>query len=342
MAKFRSLFDKNKVVETFGGGLADKFGIVPFSVLDARQGEWQSRKAAWLSLGIKSEVGRGENLLKFSDTVLQPDKKKREAAKQHKAIPGGDTGPNSAYKFKTDAGYKTQNEIEEGVGSTGTSIFDPVLCEFFYRFFVPKGGTIIDPFAGGSVRGVVASRLGFRYHGIDLRSEQVEANRIQAKKLCEGFPKPEWITDDARNVKKYFEQESMDAIFSCPPYVDLERYSDDPRDISTLGWEAFAPEYNTIIKRTARRLKNNRFAAFVVGEVRGKDGTCVGFVPGTIKAFAEAGLTLYNDAVLITSVGSLAMRAGKSFETTRKLGRTHQYCLIFVKGDPRKAADACK
>ena len=39
--------------------LAERFVVPPFSVLDARQGYWQERKRAWLSLGIKSELGRG-------------------------------------------------------------------------------------------------------------------------------------------------------------------------------------------------------------------------------------------------------------------------------------------
>jgi hypothetical protein len=39
--------------------LSDRFLIVPFSVLDARQGAWQNRKREWLALGIKSEIGRG-------------------------------------------------------------------------------------------------------------------------------------------------------------------------------------------------------------------------------------------------------------------------------------------
>lgn len=43
--------------------LADRFGIPPFSVLNAREGWWQGRKRAWLALGIKSELGRGENLI---------------------------------------------------------------------------------------------------------------------------------------------------------------------------------------------------------------------------------------------------------------------------------------
>jgi hypothetical protein len=41
--------------------LADRFGVPPFSVLDARQGYWQARKRTWLAYGIQSELGRGAN-----------------------------------------------------------------------------------------------------------------------------------------------------------------------------------------------------------------------------------------------------------------------------------------
>lgn len=39
--------------------MADKFGIPPFTVLNAREGWWQDRKKAWIALGIQSELGRG-------------------------------------------------------------------------------------------------------------------------------------------------------------------------------------------------------------------------------------------------------------------------------------------
>ena len=41
------------------GNLSDRFMIPPFTVLNAREGWWQSRKKAWLAIGIKSELGRG-------------------------------------------------------------------------------------------------------------------------------------------------------------------------------------------------------------------------------------------------------------------------------------------
>ena len=46
----------------FGGALGDRFMIPPFTVLNAREGWWQERKRAWIALGIKSELGRGENI----------------------------------------------------------------------------------------------------------------------------------------------------------------------------------------------------------------------------------------------------------------------------------------
>jgi hypothetical protein len=85
------------------------------------------------------------------------------------------------------------------VGS-GTSIFDPVVCEIAYRWFCPPGGTVLDPFAGGSVRGIVASRLGRRYVGIELRAEQVAANVAQLH-LADG-PEPEWRQGDAREITR--------------------------------------------------------------------------------------------------------------------------------------------
>jgi hypothetical protein len=71
------------------GSLAERFGIPPFSVLNAREGWWQDRKRAWLALGIASEVGRGENLLKMSDTMLEPDPEKRAAMQAARTAKNG-------------------------------------------------------------------------------------------------------------------------------------------------------------------------------------------------------------------------------------------------------------
>ena len=60
------------------------------------------------------------------------------------------------------------------------SKFDPALCEVLYKWFCPFGGQIIDPFAGGSVRGIVASCLVFTIGGgICLRCKSLKTGSKQ-------------------------------------------------------------------------------------------------------------------------------------------------------------------
>jgi hypothetical protein len=226
---------------------------------------------------------------------------------------------------------------DAAAASSGTSIFDPVLTELSYRWYVPPGGTILDPFAGGSVRGIVAAALNFRYVGIDLRPEQIEANRIQAAAIVPHNP-PDWRCGDSADIGTLAADVDADFVFSCPPYGDLERYSDDPRDLSTLKHTAFIEAYRAIIAAACGRLKPHRFATFVVGDFRDKRGMYRNFVGDTVSAFLDAGLEYYNEAILVTAVGSLPIRVGRQFESARKLGKTHQNVLTFVKGDPKRAA----
>lgn len=222
---------------------------------------------------------------------------------------------------------------------SGTSIFDPVLCEIAYRWFCPPGGLVLDPFAGGSVRGIVAAYLGRRYIGVDLSARQCEANRAQHEAIiAPGEAGAEWICGDSRTALPHCD---ADFVFSCPPYADLERYSDDPHDISTMAYPAFREAYFDIIKQSCDRLKPDSFACFVVGEVRDKRGHYLDFIGDTVQAFRSAGLEYYNEGILITAVGSLPIRVGRQFSGARKLGKTHQNVLVFVKGSGKRAAARC-
>ena len=230
--------------------------------------------------------------------------------------------------------------IERASGTcTGTSIFDPVLCELVYRWFCVPGGTVLDPFAGGSVRGIVAATLGLQYVGIDLSERQIDANREQAKQICGDGAAPTWIVGDSRNAATLAAGE-YDLVFSCPPYFDLEVYSDDPADLSRAGdYAEFIGAYRAIIDTCVGMLKPNRFACFVVGDIRDKKGFYCNLPGNTIAAFEAAGARLYNEAILVTAVGSLPIRAGKQFASGRKLGKTHQNVLVFYKGDPKAIKD---
>jgi hypothetical protein len=134
-----------------------------------------------------------------------------------------------------------------------------------------------------------------------------------------------------------------DFFFSCPPYGDLEVYSNDPDDLSTMSYQEFLGVYRDIIYKGVKRLKNNRFAAFVVGDFRDKKtGNLYGFPEDTVQAFRDAGMQKYNEGIFVTPAGSLPARVSRHFDIGHKFGKTHQNLLVFVKGDAKLAMEAIK
>lgn len=505
--------------------LMDRFLVPPFSILDQRQGYWQDRRRAWFALGIRSEMGRGNETVGYGE---DDEWAWRGGTRRDSELRSNVTGAPDAPEWMSP---------ELALIAPGTSIFDPVLCEIAYRWFSPPGGRVLDPFAGGSVRGITAAYLGRDYVGVDLSSAQVDANRAQAKvileapaaerpatvKISAAFARQEfagcspdyirdvcharccdapssptgtkitihpteepriialgvavedgmlqprdgervcpfksaethlcalheseekpfgcvaspftlnrngtlivrnryrqlkcykdgdripayrafsaslelifgpeeaaritahldagggdmeatipeasrtilldndqlkrggavagspsepgsasWIVGDSIEVIPKMTEEPFDLLFTCPPYYDLEQYSDDPADLSNAAtYEEFAAAYALIIEASVERLAPDSFAVIVISDIRDPRGMYRPLVADTIAAFAAAGAELYNEAVLINMASSLPVRAARQFMASRKLGRTHQEVLVFVKGDPRVASERC-
>lgn len=294
---------ENMEVDLFGNEivkdvlLRDKFMEPPFSVLDTKGGGWQTRKRQWKQLGIESHLGR-----------------------------------EAECNVKTMSGL-TPEEHEKKYGRKpmeGVSTFDPALCELIYNWYCPENGTILDPFSGGSVRGIVANYLGYNYTGIDIRQEQIDSNREQSLKLLPVDKQPQYYVGDS-NVVLTELMPMYDLVFSCPPYADLEAYSEMKEDLSTMEYNEFIKVYAEIIKKAVAKLKSGGYACFVVGDIRDKKGFYRDFISHTKQAFINAGAGLYNEAILLQPLGTAMLRAGKIFEAGGKLTKVHENVLIFKK-----------
>lgn len=276
--------------------LRDKFMEPPFSVLDTKGGDWQNRKRQWKTLGIESHLGRdaGCNVSSFGD----PD------------------------EYFAKYGRKPMES---------TSIFDPALCELMYRWYCQDNGFILDPFAGGSVRGIIANYLGYNYTGIDIREEQVDENRKQALRILPAEKQPTWLVGDSNQVLDQSFDREFDFVFSCPPYADLEVYSELEHDISNMDYNDFIVIYRSIIKKSVAHLKKGGYACFVVGDIRDSKGFYRDFISHTKSAFIEAGAGLYNEAILLQPLGTAMLRCAKIFDAGKKLTKVHENVLIFKK-----------
>jgi hypothetical protein len=229
------------------------------------------------------------------------------------------------------------SEAARGSGWNGTSIFDPVLAELMLRWYCPPGGRVADPFCGGSVRGAVASALGSEYQGFDLRAEQIGANQEQGRAL--GLdPFPAWRRGDAREAAW---EGSFDFLLTCPPYWGLERYSDDPADLSAApSVEAFSEGLAACLAPAVDALAPDAFAVVVLGAMRA--GERLVDLPGLgASALEQCGLMLYADFAYLTPLASAALRASAIFLSARKPVPVHQRVLVAVKGYPKAAAGRC-
>lgn len=239
-----------------------------------------------------------------------------------------------------DFGESRENKLADGATNvmatinSGVSLLDPVMAELVCRWFGLQGGKAFDCFAGDTVFGYVAATLGMSFTGIELRWEQASLNNERVQGMSARY-----ICDDGQNVAKHIARESQDLLFSCPPYYDLEVYSDLPNDASNQGtYEEFLEILRNAFNGAVQCLKQNRFAVVVVGDIRSKEGFYYDFVGDIKRMFKEAGMPLYNECIIVEPIGTLPQRVAR-YMRNRKVGKCHQNVLVFYKGNPAEIAN---
>lgn len=239
----------------------------------------------------------------------------------------GETRSRALFRHGEQVAESTRKITKIG----GVSITDPVLAEVLMTWFSREWFGVFDPFSGDSTIGFVAASMGRQFIGLEIRPEQAKVNqsRLEAANLP-----GKYIAIDAAKMDSRIEDGSVDLVLTCPPYWNLERYKGPHGDLSGMPLNEFRAAYHDILRTTAAKLRSNRFAVFIVGDVRDNAGSLIGLPAFTIHAAQDAGLTLQNELVLLTVCGTAPMRARAPMEKHRRVIRVHQSVLVFFKGDP--------
>lgn len=306
----------------------EDFEIQYLSVIDARSALWRHRKREWLDI-IGPEGKSREKALYGSLAMRFPGLYARTKEDRERLGISFDEyieqyGPEDAREAK-----------EYPKMSDGVSTFDPVLAEIIYEWFIPgKCARVFDCFAGGITKGAVAVAKGHSFTGIDIRPSQVEINEEKSKAFAGAGQYLRYFCDDARNLPKYIGVATQDLFISCPPYYNLEVYSDLDGDASNQPtYRDFIEILRDAFGKAVKCLKINRFAIVIVGDIRDDKGEYYNFPGDVISIFQDCGCAFLDDIVLFRPDATANLRA-KRYMKSRKVVRVHERVLVFYKGNP--------
>ena len=143
------------------------------------------------------------------------------------------------------------------------AVFPISLAAKVISLFTHKGQLIIDPFVGSGTTLVSARDLDRNAVGFDLLADYIELCRKRLRQLSlNSTTKQLCIHGDARDIRHYLGEETVSLILTSPPYANLlnrkrknksrrgdlrrneqfmeiEQYSQDPRDLGTLDPHEF-------------------------------------------------------------------------------------------------------
>ena len=168
-----------------------------------------------------------------------------------------------------------------------TNNFSSHSAAAIYNDYCPEDSIVLDPSAGWGDRmqGAAASSKVRKYIGIDP-NEDLYTGYSQIAELVKDDLIVE-ILPHGSEVLPYTDKESVDLVFTSPPYWDLEIYNKSSSQSVSLfsSYESWLNGflYETI-DRTYYRLKKNRYYILHIRDIRGAD-----LVAPLMKKFEQIG-----------------------------------------------------
>lgn len=220
------------------------------------------------------------------------------------------------FTYHTDNAKGTPGyNILSGVRMTGSTPtnFLPMNAQAIFERFTPEGGVIWDPCTGfgGRMLGALSSRKNFKYVGTDPSTEVMhnlhklgeaimhtldgELNDDGTPYETEGRYELHCMGAEELNIP----DNSVDFVFTSPPYADLELYSNDGKDFNSKNQSTNKfPELEEwmegfvrgVVKKIASALKPGSYCAINIADfnLHGRD---VHYVDDWTRISEEEGLT---------------------------------------------------
>ena len=278
-----------------------KYGEVPTSV--------------WEGLYDKNEKG-----------IIEYEERKQQkiALKRHEKMDYDKTSKKLVEAFS----MSSQN-VRGTSENSGLSTFPPKLVERVVKFYSEPGDTVLDLCAGHNSRLQKTYELGRNYIGYDPSHKFMEFNRKVAKEITEGalFASNNTIILREQSSEKLVEEDnSIDLIFTSPPYFCLEFYGDEPEQLGlSKDYPTFLSRMRTIIAEGYRVLKQDKFCVFNINDFR-YEGKFYTYHCDIVRLFEEVGFKLH-DIVIVKWNSSIGACFASQVESRKVCAKIHEYLI---------------
>ncbi|MDX9701939.1 MAG: DNA methyltransferase [Candidatus Auribacterota bacterium] len=228
------------------------------------------------------------------------------------------------------------------------------LSKKIIELFSHRGELILDPFVGSGTTLVAANDLDRNAVGFDLNKDYVElsSSRLHTDNLF-GKSNQIPIQDDALNIDKYLEKESIKLIWTSPPYANLlnrqrknksrrgderkndqfdkvEQYSQNPRDLGTMELTQYAENMGDIFEKLLPLLKPKGHCVINVSDMWWENTRITIHIP-LIEELRKRGYEFRNTIIWDRTniVNRIGIFGWPSNYIT--MGTTFEYLLHFIK-----------
>jgi len=273
-------------------------------------------------------------------TIIEFDERKQQykAEEKHKNMEYGDKlsltekkKQPTKHEFVKIFGMSSQNVRGK---SAGLSTFPPDLAKRIVEFYSSKYETILDPCAGHNSRMQVTFQLDRNYIGYDICHEFMDFNR-RVKKIILGEAEQTLLFDSKVKIilreqssEKLVEQNNtIDMIYTSPPYWDIEYYDDSPKQ---LGYKKTYSEFLGALKQVIfecyRVLKPQKFCIFNINDFR-KNNLYYMYHSDVANIMKDVGFKLW-DIIIIEWQSSIGACFASQVVERKITAKKHEYLVV--------------